>query len=307
MIHAMPSFTAVGDALLDLVLSRGPTSHSAQIRMRAGGTAANASAWAAAAGATARCVGRVGDDAAALALRAALESRGVEARLATDPSRPTGAVALLDGELAVDRGASAALEPSDLAGLLEADALLVSGYLLFHDDSAATGLAALAGARASWRAVDAGGRASRALVARPRSDSERALPRRVGGAEGHGRRARGGDAPARRALPPRLRHTRRCGRDRLARRDARPGRAAHRSSGRCGRCGRRLRGRRARRAHGGCRAVRGPHGRMRAGRTGGCRARRVAAYSLSGGPSVARSARSRARTPSRAITSPAAT
>lgn len=156
MIHSMPSFTAVGDALLDLVLSRGLSSHSARIRVRAGGTAANASVWAAAAGATARCVGRVGDDAAALALRAALDSRGVEAKLVTDPSRPTGAVAVLDGELAVDRGASAALEPADLAGLLEADALLVSGYLLFHDDSAATGIAALAGARADWLAVDAG-------------------------------------------------------------------------------------------------------------------------------------------------------
>ncbi len=152
----MPSFAAVGDVMLDLELDRGAGRHDARIRVRPGGSAANACVWAAAAGASSRCIACVGDDMAALALTQALDRHGVDARLAVDPRHATGVVALVDGELAVERGASAELPVAHLDGLLEADAVLVSGYLLFHDDTAAVGAAALAQARASWLAVDGG-------------------------------------------------------------------------------------------------------------------------------------------------------
>lgn len=158
MIPEVPQFTSVGDVLLDVSLRRGARRHDAAARVRAGGTSANAAAWAAAAGASSRCIGRVGDDLAGRALRQALERRGVEARLTVDPSLPTGVAAEVDGELAVDRGANAVLCSGDLQGLLEADAVLVSGYLLLHDDTAAVAGEALRDARAGWLAVDAGAR-----------------------------------------------------------------------------------------------------------------------------------------------------
>lgn len=166
MIPAVPQFTSVGDVLLDVSLRRGARRHDAAARVRAGGTSANAAAWAAAAGASSRCVGRVGDDLAGRALRQALEERGVEALLAVDPELPTGVVAVVDGELSVDRGASARLSPDDVRGRVAADAVLVSGHLLRHDDTAWTAAAALDEARAAWIAVDAGrGLAARAEVA----------------------------------------------------------------------------------------------------------------------------------------------
>jgi sugar/nucleoside kinase (ribokinase family) len=95
-------------------------------------------------GAGAVVVGRVGDDAAAAAIRAELS--GVETRLAVDPELPTGTfVELADGTVAADRGANAALSADDVLPL-EADAVLLSGYspipVLEHVD-------------ARWRAVTA--------------------------------------------------------------------------------------------------------------------------------------------------------
>ncbi len=148
------SFTAVGDVMVDLRVVRGGGTHEASIRLHAGGTAANAAVWAAAAGAAATCVGRVGDDLAAGALEAALRARGVRPALARDPEAPTGSVAHLDGELAVDRGANRALAEADLTGL-DVDAVLVSGFALLHADSAPAARAALAGA-SGWTAATAG-------------------------------------------------------------------------------------------------------------------------------------------------------
>ena len=129
---------AVGEVLVDVLLGElapGEARH-APVRLRAGGTAVNAALAAAAAGAHAAVVGRVGDDAAAGLIRARLAAAGVEPLLAVDPALPTGtfAEASVGGERAVvaDRGATDALESGDLPAV-EADAVLVSGYLLFHD------------------------------------------------------------------------------------------------------------------------------------------------------------------------------
>jgi sugar/nucleoside kinase (ribokinase family) len=178
----MPSFLAIGDVLLDVLLRRGDGTHAARALARPGGSAANAAVWAAAAGAVARCAGRVGDDAAGRALRAELEARGVDARLAVDPELPTGVAADVDGRPAVDRGATARLVPGDLDGLLDVDVVLISGHLLGFPETRPAAAAALSARGPAWRAVDGGvrthdpglldGADALFLAAEPESDPE---------------------------------------------------------------------------------------------------------------------------------------
>jgi ribokinase len=129
---------AVGEVLIDVLLGElapGEARH-APVRLRAGGTAVNAAHAAALAGFRTAVVGRVGDDAAGRLLHAELAAAGIEPLLSVDSERPTGtfAQALVGGERAIvaHRGATDALDPADLPAV-EADAVLVSGYLLFHD------------------------------------------------------------------------------------------------------------------------------------------------------------------------------
>jgi sugar/nucleoside kinase (ribokinase family) len=129
----------VGEVMLDVFVTT--RERHGRIVVRAGGTPVNA---ALAIGAGAIVVGRVGDDAAAAAIRAELS--GIETRLAVDPDLPTGAfVELADGTVAADRGANVALSADDVLPL-EVDAVLLSGYspipVLEHLD-------------ARWRAVTA--------------------------------------------------------------------------------------------------------------------------------------------------------
>jgi sugar/nucleoside kinase (ribokinase family) len=110
----------VGEVMLDVFVAGGGR-HGA-IRVRAGGTPVNA---ALAIGDGAVVIGRIGDDAAGAALRAELPG----ARLAIDPALPTGTyVELADGTVHADRGANAALSLDDVLPL-EADAVLLSGYV----------------------------------------------------------------------------------------------------------------------------------------------------------------------------------
>ena len=112
----------VGELMLDVFVATGQ--RHGPIRVRAGGTPANA---ALAIGGGAIVVGRVGDDAAAAAMRRGLAE--VELRLAVDRELPTGTyVELADGAVFADRGANAALSLDDVLPL-EADAVLVSGYV----------------------------------------------------------------------------------------------------------------------------------------------------------------------------------
>jgi sugar/nucleoside kinase (ribokinase family) len=153
----------VGDVMLDVVvespaLARGGDVHG-RVRVHPGGGAANAAVWAAASGSSVSLYGRVGDDVPGRAIREAVAERGVQPVLAADPDEPTGTmlVVLKDGErsMVADRGANAKLAPQDLPPRIEARAVLVSGYILFHPGSEAAALAAMERARAEQVAVDA--------------------------------------------------------------------------------------------------------------------------------------------------------
>lgn len=134
--------------MIDVVVAgRG---HDGVARLGPGGTAANAAAWAASLDARSLALGAIGDDAGGRFLRAELERCGVEPLFVVDPGGRTGTFVLADGEIHVDRGANAMLEPSALPPLPDADAVLVSGYL---PPPALT--AVLARARADWVMLDA--------------------------------------------------------------------------------------------------------------------------------------------------------
>src|SRR5581483_11738667 len=92
-------------------------------------------------------------------VRGELDRRGVEAVLAVDRSMPTGSMLVVHeaGErwVVADRGANQAMAPGDLPTRIEADAVLVSGYLLLQRGSSAAARAALERARARYVAIDA--------------------------------------------------------------------------------------------------------------------------------------------------------
>jgi len=181
-----PRFLAIGDLMIDVVVAgRG---HEGIARLGPGGTAANAAAWAASLGARSTAAGAVGDDAGGRFLRAELERRSVEPLFVVEPGGRTGTFVLADGEIHVDRGANATLEPDALPWLPEADAVLVSGYL--PGEALA---AVLAEAQAEWVMLDAaslaelpgGGNAvvaneqqARALTGAEPEDAVRALAER---------------------------------------------------------------------------------------------------------------------------------
>lgn len=141
-------FLAVGDVMVDVLLSGG--GHDANVRLAPGGSAVNAALSAAASGAEAVIFGRVGDDPAGRMAQAELETRGVVTQLSVDSSRPTGTFLVVDGEIRVDRGANASFLPEHLLPTLEADATLVSGHL-----PPATVAAALERSVAPWNALAA--------------------------------------------------------------------------------------------------------------------------------------------------------
>lgn len=147
-------------------LARGGDVHG-EVRVRPGGSAANAAVWAAAEGGSVRLHGRVGADLAGRLVSESLAHRGVDAALAVDPETPTGTMLIVreagDRSMVADRGANALLSPDDIPEPLEARAVLVSGYILLHHGSEAAALAALERARAGFVALDA---ASWPLVAR---------------------------------------------------------------------------------------------------------------------------------------------
>jgi sugar/nucleoside kinase (ribokinase family) len=126
---------------------------------RPGGGGANVAVWAASAGARVRFHGRVGDDATGRVLADSLRERGVETALVVDPDVRTGTmfVARLEGERSMvsDRGANARVSADDLPEELEAGAVFVSGYLLYHPSSEPAGIAALGRAKAEHVAIEA--------------------------------------------------------------------------------------------------------------------------------------------------------
>lgn len=166
-------FVVVGEVLLDVIASAARTNVHGRISVRPGGTASNAALAARALGAAATVVARIGADQVGALLRQSLEAEDVRLELATDPERQTGCYVQIGSTIVVDRGASATLRAADVEGL-EGDAVLVSGFVLLHDDTASAGQAALA-ASARWRGADVG---AASLAARVGSD--RVLERLAG-------------------------------------------------------------------------------------------------------------------------------
>jgi len=175
----------LGDLTLDVIVRlAGPIARggdtNARIELRAGGQAANVSAWAAALGARARFVGKTGSDDAGELARARLAAYGV--RVVGPVEGRTGAICALvsrEGErsMAADRGAAAELGPDELepAWFADCEHLHVSGYALFREPARsaarrAVELARAAGAvvsvdLASWSGIrDAGAETMRGLV-----------------------------------------------------------------------------------------------------------------------------------------------
>ena len=184
-IHLTMLICCLGDLTLDVVVRlSGPIAvggdTDAEIVLAPGGQAANVAAWAASLGASARFVGRTGDDDAGSIARGRLREHDVEV---VGPVVGTnGLICSLvspDGarSMAADRGTAVGLQPDDLdpAWFRGCDHLFVSGYALMREParSAAQRAVRLArswGARigidlASWSAIrDSGADAFRELV-----------------------------------------------------------------------------------------------------------------------------------------------
>jgi ribokinase len=137
-------FVAVGELLVD-VLATG-SGHDASIGVAAGGSAFNAAIAAAALGAKTTVIGTVGDDSGGRMILGELAAHGVHTEISVSVGS-TGTFLLAGGEIRVDRGASREIA---LADAIDADAVLVSGYLAPETISSA-----LARARAPWVALDA--------------------------------------------------------------------------------------------------------------------------------------------------------
>jgi sugar/nucleoside kinase (ribokinase family) len=178
---------SLGDLTLDVVVRlSGPIAvggdTDAEIHVAPGGQAANVAAWAAALGASARCIGKHGADDAGELVRSGLAAAGVEV-LGPVAGRTSVICSLVapDGarSMAADRASSAELRPADLdpAGFSGCDELFVSGYALLREPARAAAaraveLARERGARVSvdlstWSAIrDAGADDVRSAILR---------------------------------------------------------------------------------------------------------------------------------------------
>ena len=134
---------ALGDLTLDVVVRLGGPMAAegdtdAEIVLAPGGQAANVAAWAASLGASARFIGRTGDDEAGSMARTELRERGVDVvgpvggrnGLVCSLVSPAGA-----RSMASDRGTAVELRPEDIEApwLESCDHLLVSGYALMRE------------------------------------------------------------------------------------------------------------------------------------------------------------------------------
>jgi sugar/nucleoside kinase (ribokinase family) len=163
----------VGDVMMDVhveagALARGGDVHG-RVRVMPGGTSANAAVWASWAGARAGVVAAVGDDLPGRLLVEALAERGVDVQDVVRREAPTGTMLVVteagERSMVADRGANALLRPDHLPPSLHAGAVLVSGYLLLHDATTETAIAALERAdgplvaveTASWPLVESFG------------------------------------------------------------------------------------------------------------------------------------------------------
>jgi sugar/nucleoside kinase (ribokinase family) len=152
----------VGDVMVDVhvespALAHGGDVHG-RVRLQPAGTSANAAVWAVWDGASARVLGRVGQDMAGRLLRESLLEQGVDPTLTLDADAPSGTMLVVveagERSMVADRGANARLRPEDLPSALEAGAVLVSGYLSLQDPTTVVAIAAIERARARFVAVE---------------------------------------------------------------------------------------------------------------------------------------------------------
>ena len=147
--------TTLGDLLLDVIVRLDDPlvpgdDQLAETRAVPGGQAANVAAWAQALGATARFVGRRGDDAAGELVTRALRERGVD--VVGPVSGRTGVVVSIasggDRTMASDRGSAPDLAPQDLDdSWFDCDVLHLSGYSLLREPIASAAVDASRRAR----------------------------------------------------------------------------------------------------------------------------------------------------------------
>jgi len=148
--------TTLGDLLLDVIVRLDGAlvtgdDQTAHTHAGPGGQAANVAAWAAALGADARFVGRVGDDHAGELVLRGLRARGVEQRgpVAGRTGVVVSIAAAADRTMASDRGTAPELAPRDLEReWFDCDVLHVSGYALAAEPIASAAEAAAEHARA---------------------------------------------------------------------------------------------------------------------------------------------------------------
>jgi len=138
----MSRILVMGDVVDDIVVRpltdvTEASDTNAEIRMHAGGSAANVAAWLGHLGADAVFLGRAGATGVDRHTDA-LAAFGVDARIASDPDRDTATIVLnLDGSgertMYVDRGANAAFTAEDIPDNAFADVvwLHLTGYSLF--------------------------------------------------------------------------------------------------------------------------------------------------------------------------------
>ncbi len=155
----------VGDLTLDVVVSPNRallsgTDVPGEVRLRQGGSAANAARWFGRLGARTQLVCAVGRDGPGRALVEAVRSDGVVVRAARIAGRPTGRIGVLvsaDGErsFVADRGAADLLAPSDLraAWFVAADLLHLPLYSLLGEPLGSARLEAIRLARAAGALV----------------------------------------------------------------------------------------------------------------------------------------------------------
>lgn len=142
---------AVGDVMVDVICSDLPRPGSrlhTEVGVRVGGSAVNASVAAAAEGAAATVVGRIGADVTGDLVLADLAARGIATELARDDEVATGVAIAFPSEtsqptVVATRGANARLAVDDVPAVIDADALFVSGFALFQRGSSDAAVAAI--------------------------------------------------------------------------------------------------------------------------------------------------------------------
>ncbi len=142
----------LGDLTLDVIVRlEEPLAAGDDVRARtrtgAGGQAANVAAWAAALGASARCIAKRGNDAAGELVARELTGRGVELAGPVGAG-PTGVIVSIvgadgDRSMASDRGVAPSFAPDELDDAwLDCDVLHLSGYALLREPVSDTALLA---------------------------------------------------------------------------------------------------------------------------------------------------------------------